>query len=355
MLKQNKLKWAFCQKLLCLAVLLGGVTTANAQMRVGGNMRPDDGAILDLNPTGGSGVSDRGILLPRVQLVATDNTAPLKNSQGGALATHPKGMYVYNVAAAGTGATAVTEGIYYNDGTQWVKVLASGNISMDDLPTTFITNLGDELLLSSAFVTNLGDSIMLYIAENLNSTTINLGDTIIQNMFYDDSKLQILIDSLLSKTNAIDTIFNETISKEENIITMTDSIAHYFYQTDLKDSIVNLMKDSVKVKQLIIPLNEVIGTQSKYFTGATAATGKPIEIVGIEPQLTGDFVMRVGLLKVNSLTLLNGGVVEWSVAIENDNIDTGRTCMLTNVIVSYICADDLVADGAVGVVDIVGR
>lgn len=34
-------------------------------------------------------------------------------------------MTVYNTASTGTGATAVTSGEYYNDGTQWVRLLNS--------------------------------------------------------------------------------------------------------------------------------------------------------------------------------------------------------------------------------------
>ncbi len=575
MLKQDKLKCSFGRWLLCFAILLGGVTAANAQMRVGGNMRPDDGAILDLNPTGGGSVSDRGLLLPRVQLSATNLAAPL--------AAHAKGMYVYNVAAAGSGATAVTEGIYINDGTQWVKVLVSGNIAIGDLPAEFIVNLGDKLVQNSTFVTDMGDSIAFYfrqtdlgdtivsyvtnnatqeltdaimekvtissadgtvdikrsasapsvidlavqtdvvgellagdqtfvtnmgdsiahlieqtvlgdtimqyiarnlnnapisfgdtiikyIAENLTTTTVNLGDTIIQNLLYDDttlkalidsllsktnvvdtlfneityddsklqalidsllsktntvdtifntityddSKLQALIDSLLSKTNTVDTIFNtityddsklqalidsllkktntvDTIFNEISLLKKTNTVDTIFNEIAYDDSKLQALIDSLLkktntvdtifneiayddsklqalvdsllkktnlqdtlVKQLTIPLNEVITTQSKVFNGITSAAGGKVKISSIEPRLTGDVLMRSAFLKVNTLATLNGNAIEWSVAIENDNISSARTCTLDSVVITYICDDDLTA-GTVTSEVIVGR
>ncbi|MEC3874991.1 hypothetical protein [Chryseobacterium salviniae] len=54
---------------------------------------------------------NRGLLIPRVILVALRNPAPLT--------AHVKGMVVYNKSAVGS---TVHEGFYYNDGLQWVKV-----------------------------------------------------------------------------------------------------------------------------------------------------------------------------------------------------------------------------------------
>src|SRR5690606_9320337 len=42
------------------------------------------------------------------------------------LTAHVEGMTIYNTATAGTGATAVTPGYYYNDGAKWVRI-ATGN------------------------------------------------------------------------------------------------------------------------------------------------------------------------------------------------------------------------------------
>jgi len=69
-------------------------------------------AVLELEST------NKGLLLPRVELVATDNVAPLT--------AHIQGMTVYNKATAGSGATAVTPGYYYNDGSKWIRIGSGG-------------------------------------------------------------------------------------------------------------------------------------------------------------------------------------------------------------------------------------
>ncbi|WP_428229032.1 hypothetical protein [Flavobacterium sp.] len=53
--------------------------------------------------------------MPRIALTSTTSFAPLT--------AHVAGMTVYNTATAGTGATAVVPGYYYNDGAQWVQTL----------------------------------------------------------------------------------------------------------------------------------------------------------------------------------------------------------------------------------------
>lgn len=67
-------------------------------------------SILELEST------NQGLLLPRVALTGTANTAPLT--------AHVAGMTVYNTASAGN----VTPGFYFNDGTKWVRVAATNNV-----------------------------------------------------------------------------------------------------------------------------------------------------------------------------------------------------------------------------------
>ncbi len=69
---------------------------------------PDASAMLDVSST------DKGLLIPRVALTATNSNAPI----GAGIATS---LLVYNTATAGTGATAVSPGYYYWNGTQWVS------------------------------------------------------------------------------------------------------------------------------------------------------------------------------------------------------------------------------------------
>ena len=100
------------------ALLLAG--SAQAQMKAGGSPTSiNANAILEMEST------NKGMLLPRISLVATTNFAPLS--------AHVAGMAVYNIATAGD----VTPGYYFNDGTKWVRVIdqvaniytQSGNLS----------------------------------------------------------------------------------------------------------------------------------------------------------------------------------------------------------------------------------
>lgn len=86
------------------------------QSQVGiGNTNPDTNALLEI---GDATTTTKGLLLPRVNLLATTNPSPLS--------TDVLGMIVYNKNTAGD----VTPGFYYNDGTNWVR-LGSGAASND--------------------------------------------------------------------------------------------------------------------------------------------------------------------------------------------------------------------------------
>lgn len=92
--------------LYALLILLG--TTLNAQVGIG-TTNPASGAMLDIES------NDKGILIPRVALTGTNDVATITPAAS-------YGLLVLNTATAGAGATAVTEGFYYWDGTQWVRI-----------------------------------------------------------------------------------------------------------------------------------------------------------------------------------------------------------------------------------------
>lgn len=69
----------------------------------------DPSALLDVNA---SPLNNKGALMPRIALIATNNTAPVT--------TPATSLLVYNTATSGVGATAVSPGYYYWDGAQWV-------------------------------------------------------------------------------------------------------------------------------------------------------------------------------------------------------------------------------------------
>lgn len=75
----------------------------NAQVGIG-TVTPNNSSILDVFST------DKGMLIPRIDLIETTNFAPLLS--------HVNGMQVYNTATS----LDVFPGLYYNDGTKWIRV-----------------------------------------------------------------------------------------------------------------------------------------------------------------------------------------------------------------------------------------
>jgi hypothetical protein len=62
----------------------------------------------------------KGLLIPRVSLVATNNNAPV----GVGIATS---LMVYNIATAGVSPNNVLPGYYYWDGTEWIAIAGDGS------------------------------------------------------------------------------------------------------------------------------------------------------------------------------------------------------------------------------------
>lgn len=85
--------------------------TAIAQVTIGAAIDPDEDAILDLKQKQ-DGTSDKGLLLPRVNLVSPTNTFPLSQ--------HIEGMLVYN--KTDDDSNDIKPGIFYNDGTKWKRI-----------------------------------------------------------------------------------------------------------------------------------------------------------------------------------------------------------------------------------------
>lgn len=117
--------------LLILGLLLFSSVEIKAQVTIGMGESPHKDALLDLKETS-IGMSDKGILLPRVNLKATDNPSPMTESDKSKL----KGMTVYNLATVKTGnsSTSVSPGIYYHDGSKWVSA-SSSNLNWFYMPS----------------------------------------------------------------------------------------------------------------------------------------------------------------------------------------------------------------------------
>ncbi|GAB6010256.1 hypothetical protein [Dysgonomonas reticulitermitis] len=115
-MKQKTHSQSLLKTVLFLAIF-GFTQAAWSQVTIGSGVPPHDDALLDLKENN-AGTATKGLLLPRVALQVANGMSPLS--------THVKGMIVYNTTPNGTGANAVTEGFYYNDGTQWVKTSSGG-------------------------------------------------------------------------------------------------------------------------------------------------------------------------------------------------------------------------------------
>jgi hypothetical protein len=93
--------------LLMLLMVLSVPCSAFGQVTIGAGTPPTTGSVLDLQSN-----SKLGMLLPRLELTSTVSPAPLEGGR------HVEGMTVYNTNREND----VDEGIYYNDGTKWIKI-----------------------------------------------------------------------------------------------------------------------------------------------------------------------------------------------------------------------------------------
>lgn len=99
------------KNIFLFAVLFISLTPFSFAQNVGINAAgsaPNASAMLDVEST------TRGLLIPRISLVATNSITPIT-----APATS---LLVYNLASSGTGTAAVSPGYYYWDGTRWVAL-----------------------------------------------------------------------------------------------------------------------------------------------------------------------------------------------------------------------------------------
>jgi hypothetical protein len=123
-----------------LGLLVTSLASAQTKIKdgtvVGSSAQPQANSILELEST------NKGLLLPRLQLISTTNFSPLT--------AHVAGMTVYNTNTSGSGVTAVSPGFYYNDGTKWVRVLNN----FTETVTTLLDN-GN----SFTYINELGDSV----------------------------------------------------------------------------------------------------------------------------------------------------------------------------------------------------
>lgn len=112
----------------CL-LLCGSLSAQNVGINADG-AAPDGSALLDINGSALPVADQKGLLIPRVQLTATNVAAPVV-----APATS---LLVYNMLPLGSAPYAVTPGFYYWDGTFWRRLDGGGGPSNEWL--SFTTN-----------------------------------------------------------------------------------------------------------------------------------------------------------------------------------------------------------------------
>lgn len=115
---------------LCAAALnyVQGQTKLKDGTVSGSDNLANPDAILELES------SNKGLLLPRVALTGTTSASPLS--------THIKGMTVYNTAHV----SDVDSGMYYNDGTRWVRLANAGPLQAWNITGNAGTHSGTNLV-----------------------------------------------------------------------------------------------------------------------------------------------------------------------------------------------------------------
>jgi len=151
-------------------------SSLHAQIKIGGTIgAANANALLQL----GDSTTNKGLLLPRVALTATNAASPLS--------ANIAGMTVYNTATAGTAPNNVVPGFYYNDGTQWIRIppmgwLLTGNSgtdssinfvgTTDNKPLMFRVNNTKAGIISTAYNnTGFGYQALLNIKDSAQSNT----------------------------------------------------------------------------------------------------------------------------------------------------------------------------------------
>ncbi|WCM41297.1 hypothetical protein MG290_10045 [Flavobacterium sp. CBA20B-1] len=119
-------------KIIFLSAILFSAL-ASAQVKIGGTDGiPNPNAMLEVEAT------NKGILLPRVELSSTTLPAPLTG--------HVQGMTVYNTVTTGD----VVPGQYYNDGTKWNRIANSTDISAVITANNGLTKTGNNIALGGS-------------------------------------------------------------------------------------------------------------------------------------------------------------------------------------------------------------
>ncbi|HEX8333083.1 MAG TPA: tail fiber domain-containing protein [Segetibacter sp.] len=117
----------------------------------------DQSAMLDVNHR------QKGVLIPRVYLAATNNSHPVLLPR--------TSLLIYNVESSGSGATAVTPGFYYWNGSAWVRFTDASNSRGANV------YLGSESGTGNTGYSNIAIGAMALYSNSTISNLIAIGDS----------------------------------------------------------------------------------------------------------------------------------------------------------------------------------
>ncbi|MBB6372512.1 hypothetical protein [Chryseobacterium shigense] len=144
-----------------LYTLLGLLFFSPAKSQVGiGTSNPSNSAVLELNS------NNKGLLMNQISLTSTLSATPL--------AAHTEGIWVYNIATAGTAPNDVIPGLYYNDGSKWVLMSVNTDIpKIGDIKSSMI-NADHE----GWYLMNGRNTSTLSASAQANATTLGFATSI---------------------------------------------------------------------------------------------------------------------------------------------------------------------------------
>jgi hypothetical protein len=182
-------------------------TLSHAQVGIN-TSTPNNSALLDIVSV------DKGIVIPRVQLSATNNPAPFPSA-----AAIQEGTLVYNTATAGSGATKVFPNVYQWDGvhSKWIfpasldftpYIVAQYRNTLNDA-TNFNASIADTSVKMGIFSTEvfnddntvfqrLGSTDLRILKPGIYSVSLNFA--LRQNPQVKDSRLHTYIQPRLNST-----------------------------------------------------------------------------------------------------------------------------------------------------------
>ncbi|KAA5534711.1 hypothetical protein F0919_08845 [Taibaiella lutea] len=141
--------------------IIGSVTSGYAQVKIGDNptvINPNSLLELESNM--------KGLLLPRLNLLSTNNPAPMT--------VFVEGMFVYNLAVNGAADTAVSPGLYYCDGVKWIRLGGGQNNATQVLKTEYTATAGQLQFQTPAGITDMNKITVYRNGIIINSIQVNV-------------------------------------------------------------------------------------------------------------------------------------------------------------------------------------